>query len=192
MHVLVIWGGIRKNGNTRIITDAILQELNSQGVRTSLIEAAYPPAAGCTSCGRCRQTGECSIRDRMLEIYPLLLECHRIVVVSPVYFMGFPSQAKALIDRTQALWSRWYILGREKPYSTIRRYGVLVACGGTRGKRMAEGMKLTTKYFLDAAGMEFDAERSLIFRQVDASGEILLKDGAMEAVRRLAEEISKP
>jgi multimeric flavodoxin WrbA len=104
----------------------------------------------------------------MDEIYPKLLGADVVIITSPMFFYGVSSQAKALIDRCQALWARNHILKQSLPNGG--RKGAFIAVGATKGKRLFEGAILTVKYFFEAIGVEYADE--LLIRGVDARGEI--------------------
>jgi multimeric flavodoxin WrbA len=104
----------------------------------------------------------------MDDIYPKLLDADVVIIASPMFFYGVSSQAKALIDRCQALWARKHILKQSLPNSG--RKGAFIAVGATKGKRLFEGAILTVKYFFEAIGVEYADE--LLIRGVDARGEI--------------------
>jgi len=135
----------------------------------------------------CLRDGNCVIRDDMDGIYPKLLEADGVIVASPIFFYGLTSQIKALIDRSQALWARKYVLKQNLPYEG--RKGAFIAVGATKGRKLFEGSILTVKYFFQAIGVDYTAE--LLVRGVDKKGEIrehptALKD-AFELGSRLAQ-----
>jgi multimeric flavodoxin WrbA len=115
----------------------------------------------------------------MQKIYPKLLEADIIILASPIFFYGVTGWAKALIDRCQALWSRKYILKDESLGSEgKRRKGFFISVGGTKGQRVFEGAILTAKYFFDVLNAEYVG--ALVFRQVDAKGDILNHPEALQ------------
>jgi len=114
----------------------------------------------------------------MQEIYPRLLKADIVILASPIFFYGVTGWAKALVDRVQALWARKYVLhdpalGKE----SVKRRGFFISVGGTKGQRMFEGAVLTVKYFFDAFNTDYSGE--LLFRQVDACGDILKNTEAL-------------
>ncbi len=60
----------------------------------------------CSGCLECHKDGICKVKDDMEKIIPSLISCDIIILSSPVYFKGLPSQLKAMIDRCQVLWER--------------------------------------------------------------------------------------
>jgi multimeric flavodoxin WrbA len=106
--------------------------------------------APCREYYRCLKDGNCAIRDDMDDIYPKLLDADRVIVASPIFFYGLTSQVKALIDRSQAIWARKYVLKQNLPESG--RKGAFIAVGATRGEKLFDGSILTVKYFFKTIG----------------------------------------
>ena len=169
MKVLGILGSPRKGGNTDLLLDELLRGAKSEGAETEKITLGGYQISPCRECDGCVDTGECVINDEMQKIYPKLLEADWVVLASPIFFYGVTAQAKALIDRSQALWSRKYLL--KKPFLPNRK-GIFVSVGGTRGKNLFEGAALTAKYFFDAISVKYREDMDLLFRKIDKKGDI--------------------
>jgi len=127
----------------------------------------------------------------MQKIYPKFLETEVGILASPIFFYGVTAWAKALIDRSQALWARKYLLkdpslGKEGK----RRKGFFISVGATKGLKVFDGAVLTVKYFFDVLNAEYVGE--LVFRGVEAKGDILKHPEALrqayEAGRKLVLE----
>jgi multimeric flavodoxin WrbA len=168
VKVLGIMGSPRIKGNTDIILNEALKGAQNQGAEVEKIIVDNLKISGCKEYYGCFKDGNCVIRDDMDIIYPKLLEFDRIIVASPMFFYGIPSQLKALIDRCQATWSRKYIL--KKTISKPGRKGAFIAVGATRGKDLFEGSKLVIKYFFKAIDIEYSHE--LFIRGIDKKAEI--------------------
>ena len=127
--------------------------------------------SGCLECGGCDDTGECVVQDDMQSIYPRLEEADAIILASPMFFYSFSSQAKALIDRCQAMWNRRML---RKTKEERKRYdsgnGYLLAVGATKGKNLFEGAELVAKYFFDALDMNYQG--GVFVRSVEGKGDI--------------------
>ena len=186
MKVLGIMGSPRIKGNTDLLLEETLKGAKSQGADVEKIVVDKLKIAPCKEYLGCFRDGNCVIRDDMDAIYPKLLEADVVIIASPIFFYGVTSQAKALIDRCQALWARKHILKRTLPDSG--RKGAFIAIGATKGKRLFEGVILTVKYFFEAIGVEYADE--LLVRGVDARGEIkqhpIVLADAFELGKRLA------
>ena len=53
MKVVAINGSPRKNGNTKLLLEAVLQPLRDAGWQAELIQVGGLPIQGCRACGKC-------------------------------------------------------------------------------------------------------------------------------------------
>ncbi len=179
MKVLGIFGSPRRDGNTDILLEEALKGAQSQGAEVERVYLTDFSITPCRECHSCDQTGQCVIEDDMQKIYPKLLEADIIILSSPIFFYGVTAWAKALIDRTQALWARKYLLkdpllGR----AGKKRKGFFISVGATKGQKLFEGAILTAKYFFDVLNAEYSGE--LVFRGIEAKGEIMNYTDALQ------------
>jgi len=180
-------GSPRIKGNTDLLLDEALRGAQSQGAEVEKLVVDKLNIAPCREYYRCLKDGNCAIRDDMDDIYPKLLDADRVIVASPIFFYGLTSQVKALIDRSQAIWARKYVLKQNLPDSG--RKGAFIAVGATRGEKLFDGSILTVKYFFKTIGVKYVDE--LLIPGVDKKGEVkehptALSD-ALELGRRLAQ-----
>lgn len=171
MMVLGFQGSPRKKGNTSYLISAFMDEVETLGATARIIDVGQKNIVPCLGCGFCEKKGFCVTKDDDMthEIYPLLREADVVVLATPIYFYNVPAQLKALIDRTQTLWSRKYKLKLTDPARHYRR-GFLLAQGATKGKNLFEGVELTAKYFFDAVGAEYYG--SLTYRHIENIGDM--------------------
>jgi arsenite transporter/arsenate reductase (thioredoxin) len=171
MMILGFQGSPRKKGNTNYLLSLFMDEAENLGAQTRIIEVAQKNIVPCIGCGYCEKKGYCITKDDDMtnEIYPLLREADVVVLAAPIYFYNVPAQLKALIDRTQTLWSRKYKLSLTDPARHYRR-GFLLAQGATKGKNLFEGVDLTAKYFFDAVGARFNGR--LTYRHIENIGDM--------------------
>ncbi len=166
MKVLGIYGSPREGGNSDQLLDKALEGARSVGAETKAIYPRDLKMCGCLECGGCDKTGKCIVEDDMQSVYTLLEEAGVIFLASPIFFYGITAQAKALIDRSQAIWSKRML---EKSPEERKQYdsgrGYLIAVGATRGKNLFEGVQLTAKYFFDAMDMSYDG--GIFFRRLE-------------------------
>jgi len=187
MKVLGIMGSPRIKGNADLLLDEALSGAKSQGAEVEKIVVDKLKISPCKEYLGCFRDGNCVIRDDMDGIYTKLLEADVVILASPMFFYGVSAQAKALIDRCQALWARKHILKQNLPDGG--RKGALIAVGATRGKRLFEGATLTVKYFFEAIGVEYADE--LLIRGVDARGEIKQHPTALSDAFELGKRLVK-
>jgi multimeric flavodoxin WrbA len=188
IRVLGIFGSPRKGGNTELLLEEALKGAAQEGAEVERLHVSQFHITPCTECLHCYEKGECVIGDDMQQIYPRLLGSDIIILASPIFFYGITAWAKALVDRSQALWSRKYILkdptlGKEGK----RRKGFLISVGGTKGQKVFDGAILTAKYFFDVLNADYAGE--LVFKNTDAKGDIQKQPDtlrqAFEAGRKL-------
>jgi multimeric flavodoxin WrbA len=175
-------GSPRAGGNTEILLDTALQGARDAGAKVEKINLWDLDFSGCIECEDCYATGECSLVDEMGIVYEALESSDRILLASPIFFMGLPAQAKAMIDRCQCYWAQKYILKEEFPATVgSRRYGAFIGVGATRGEKLFDGTILTLKYFFDAVSAEPLSDEYLLVRGVDEKGAIKEDTDLIEA-----------
>ena len=185
MLVVGLQGSPRKKGNTDYLLDRFLEQAVSFGAETVKIQVTEKNILPCRGCNNCMKTGQCVIQDddMFTEMYPLLQKADVIVAATPVFFYGPTAQLKALIDRSQTLWSRKYALKIHDPLAETRK-GFLLSVGATGGKQLFDGIKLISKYFFDAAGAGYSG--ALTFRKVDRAGDLKNLSGHLEEIEKSA------
>jgi multimeric flavodoxin WrbA len=121
------------------------------------------------------------IEDDMDIVYDALGRSDHVVMAAPIYFYNVPAQAKAVIDRSQALWTRKYVRREAAPGRPDRRQdrrGFFIGVGATRGKRLFDGTLHTIRYFFDAIDVKYAG--ALVYGGVDEKGEIRSHPAAMK------------
>ena len=186
MKVLGIMGSPRKQSNTEILLDRALEGAREAGGEVEKVLVSKLKISPCLEIYACRKDGNCAIKDDMQLLYRKLLEADHIIFASPMFFYGVTSQAKAVIDRCQALWVRKHVLGMGKEDKRERR-GLFISVGATRGTKLFDGAVLTVKYFFDAIGVEYSAD--LLVRGIDNKGQINEHPTALEDAFRLGQEL---
>ena len=102
MKVIAFNGSARKGGNTAILINYVLAELQREGIATEIFNFHGKNIHGCLACGKCfeNQDRRCSIKDDILnECIEKMLESDGIILGSPTYFTDVSTEMKALIDR---------------------------------------------------------------------------------------------
>ncbi|MCL6620471.1 MAG: flavodoxin family protein [Syntrophobacterales bacterium] len=187
MKILGIWGSPRKGGNSEILLQAFLDGAADAGGEVERLALRELKITPCLEIYHCFKDGTCPIKDDMLPLYDKLLEADVVALASPIFFYGVSAQAKAFIDRTQALWSRRYVL--KKDFPGPERQGVLLCTGATHGRLLFVGARLTAKYFFDAINVTYAAE--ILVRGVDEKGAILELPDVLESARLLGRRLAR-
>ncbi|NQT20954.1 MAG: flavodoxin family protein [Planctomycetes bacterium] len=191
MKILAISTSPRAGGNTDLLVDAIVGSAAEAGAEVEKIATRDFDVGPCIECNACRKTGRCVIQDDMQQMYPKLLDADRIVFATPVYFLGPCAQAKAFIDRCQAIWSLKFVLERpvlEREFP-LGRLGYLVATGGTRGQKVFECCRRSLRNVFSVLGVKYDGE--LVYRQIDEKGAILEHPTAMHDAHEFGKKIAE-
>jgi NAD(P)H-dependent FMN reductase len=124
MNTLVFFGSPRKDGNTKVLLDDFLAELDGT---VELIDAYQTQVAPCKDCRHCWQKRECSIDDEMQEIYEKIDAADNIVIAAPIYFHSLPAPLKMIIDRCQVYWAS---VLRDDSADKEKKTGALLMCAG--------------------------------------------------------------
>jgi multimeric flavodoxin WrbA len=186
MKVLGIMGSPRRQSNTEILLDKALEGAREAGAEVEKLLISKLKISPCLEIYACLKDGNCAIKDDMQSLYDKLLEADHIIFASPIFFYGITSQAKAVIDRCQALWARRHVLGIGKE-DKRERMGVFISVGATRGAKLFDGAVLTVKYFFDAIGVKYSGD--LLVRGIDNKGQIKEHSEALEDAFRLGQEL---
>jgi multimeric flavodoxin WrbA len=102
MKVVAFNGSARKNGNTAILINIVLGELEKEGIATELVQLAGETIRGCIACMKCWENKDqrCSVTNDILNAcIEKMIEADGIILGSPTYFANVSTELKALIDR---------------------------------------------------------------------------------------------
>lgn len=102
MKVVAFNGSARKDGNTAILINYVLKELEKERIKTELIQLAGSRIHGCIACMKCFENKDqrCSVKDDVVnECIDKMLSADGIILGSPTYFANVSTEMKALIDR---------------------------------------------------------------------------------------------
>jgi len=170
LRVLGIAGSPRRGGNTDILLKEVLNGAASKGAEVKKIILSRLKIAPCQHCDACLETGRCKIKDDMQMVYDELERADRIVLASPVHFMGVTAQTKAMIDRCQALWVRKYRLKKPPLGNKRERKGLFISVGGMKIANLFEPALATVKSVFKVLDITYAGE--LLFPGVDEKGAI--------------------
>ena len=170
MKVLGIAGSPRRGGNTDLLLAEVMRGAASKGAEVKTLILCDLDIAPCQHCDACVKKGKCKINDDMQMVYRELEQADRVVLASPVHFMGITAQMKAMIDRCQALWSRKYVLKVPPLGDRRQRKGLFISVGGRRVASVFEAPLIVVKSLFIVLDIAYAGE--LLFRDVDEKGAI--------------------
>ncbi len=98
-NILIITGSPRANGNSNNLVKAFAKAASAAGHKIEYFDAAKADMHGCHGDQNCFKTGHCGLKDDGVKMYELMAWADVLVLASPVYWKGFTSWIKRVIDR---------------------------------------------------------------------------------------------
>ncbi len=188
LKILGLMGSPRPGGNTDILLDSLLLSAKEAGAAIEKVHLNALEMSPCIECGACNETGVCVITDDMAPLYEKIAAADWVILASPIFFYNITSRTQALIERSQACWAGKYLL-KLGPYGGKKRKGVFLAVGATKGKMLFDGVLKTARYFFDAIDADF--EGALLYRGIEAKGDVRKHPRALEEASGLGNAIAK-
>jgi len=188
IHILAFACSPRHGGNTDTLLQAALDGAAEVGARIDRFDLRAMEIAPCQHCGGCvGGAGRCVIEDDMQRLYEPLRSADRIVIASPIFFMGLTAQAKTMIDRCQPLWTR-RSLGRHVSDAHHERAGLYLGAGGSDFDHLfdAARMVLAAWYWT----LQVFERREVVFGNTDRKGAILKHPTALDQAREAGRELA--
>ncbi len=102
MKVVAFNGSTRKDGNTAVMLNAVLEELSKSDIATELVQLSGQNLRGCIACYECfkRKDRRCAVTsDPMNEHIEMMDRADGILLGSPTYFANMSANMKALVER---------------------------------------------------------------------------------------------
>ncbi len=170
MRVLGIAGSPRRGGNTDLLLVEVMRGAASRGAEVKTIVLNDLNFIACQHCDACLKKGKCKYQDDMQMVYRELDDADRIVLASPIHFMGVTAQMKAMIDRYQALWARKYMLKLPPLGNRRERKGFFISVGGRKIANLFEPALIMIKTVFRILDITYAGE--LLFPGIDEKGAI--------------------
>ena len=170
LKVLGIAGSPRRGGNTDMLLAEVMRGAASKGAEVKTIVLNDLKITPCQHCDGCLEAGRCKVMDDMQMAYKELEDADRLVLASPIQFMGITAQTKAMIDRCQALWARKYRLKIPPLGNRRERKGLFISVGGRKVTNLFEPSLVTVKSLFRILDVTYAGE--LVFSGIDEKGAI--------------------
>lgn len=103
MKVIGIVGSPRKNGNTNVLVQQVLEGATEAGAETRTFILNEMDYRGCQGCDYCKSHDKCKLEDDLMEVFDELALADGIVFGSPIYFGQFTGQMRLFLDRCYSL-----------------------------------------------------------------------------------------
>ena len=178
MKFLGIASSPRRGGNTDLLLAELLKGAESKGAEVKTIVLNKLDITPCQHCDACLKAGNCRIQDDMQPIYTEFEQADRIVLASPVQFMGVTAPLKAMIDRGQCLWARKYLLKIPPLGEDKKRKGFFISVGGTKLKNLFQPSLVIVKTWFRILDIEYAGD--LLFSGIDEKGAISKHPDALQ------------
>lgn len=187
--ILAIYGSPRRKGNTSTLLDRAAQGALEAGAQVEKVALCDLNISPCLEIYGCRETGACVIQDDFQRVYDQMMACQGLALASPIFFYTVSAQTKILMDRCQSLWVKKHWIDKV-PYgqSTLKRKGLFISAGATKGKRLFEGTLLTVKYFFEV--LDTELWRTLLYRGLDFEGDVLKHPEYLDEAYRAGQELA--
>ncbi len=102
MKVVALNGSARRDGNTAILLNLVLDELQAEKIETEMIQLGGERISGCIACYKCQKNkdGECVVKaDRANEYIRKMREAEGVLLGSPTYVADITANLKAILER---------------------------------------------------------------------------------------------
>ncbi len=183
MNVVAFCASARRNGNTKLLLETVLEPLQEAGAETELVELAGSNLKGCKACFVCikKKDGSCAIKDDMLnECVEKMAKADAIILGSPTYFADVSTEMKALIDRSG-------MVGRANGDLYKRKLGAAVVAVRRAGSIHAFD---TMNHFFQISQMIIVGSSYWNIGIGREKGEVASDEEGMKTMRQLGENMS--
>ena len=187
--VLGISTSPRLNGNSDLLLRRALGGAESAGAHVEYVRLCDLKIGPCIECNACYATGICQVKDDYQQLLQKMLEADRLIFATPVFFMHVCAQAKMLIDRGQCLWAGKYILKKQPVADRDDRRAMVIAVGGSKGRKQFDSIRLTMKVYFDSLNIKYAP--NLFVNRIDGPGDIEKHPSAMSEAFRLGGELAR-
>lgn len=177
----------RREGNSDLLLREALAAAERAGATVEYLRLCDYRIEGCSECYACSEQDACPMTDDYQTLLDKMLDVDRLVLATPVFFMAVSAQAKLLIDRGQCLWLRKNVKGRPLFDPPRDRRGIMIAVGGSKGRRQFNCVRKPIQGFFQY--LEVECVGRLFINQVDEKGAILDRTDALEHAGRLGREL---
>jgi len=102
MKVVALNTSARKDGNTAILLNTVLDEFKSENMETELIQLGGKTLSGCRACYKCFETQDrhcIQKKDMLNDILDRMVLADGILLGSPTYFSDVTANMRAFIER---------------------------------------------------------------------------------------------
>lgn len=187
--IVAIYGSPRRSGNTATLLKQAVKGARDAGAEVREFVLRDLKMSPCLEIYKCKESGRCAIQDDFQIIHDEMLAADGMILASPIFFYTVSAHTKILMDRCQSCWVKKYWIDKT-PFGKrpLKRKGLFISVGATRGKKLFDGALLTVRYFFDV--LDMGLWRSLLYRSLDFEGDILKHPDYLEEAYRSGQEFA--
>lgn len=128
MNIVVFLSSPRVGGNSDKLAASFIEGAKDAGHMVTTFAIRDLNINGCLGCEYCySHDGECVQQDDMQTVYAVLESTDIIVFATPIYYQGFPSQLKAVVDRLYVTENRDFAISQSILLATYASSGPAMA-----------------------------------------------------------------
>ena len=188
--IIAIYGSPRRKGNTAALLKKAVEGARDFGAEVEEIMLRDLKISPCLEIYGCAQAGECAIKDDFQKVRDKILDSRGLMLASPVFFYAVSSHTKILMDRFQSLWvKKNWVDKLPADQRSIKRKGLFISVGATKGKKLFDGILLSVRYFFDVLDMEL--WKALLYRQLDFQDDVLKHSEYLEEAYNAGKAFAK-
>jgi len=187
-EVVAIYGSPRRKGNTALLLREAVDGARQMGAKVEEVLLRDLKMSPCLEIYACKNAGRCAIQDDFQKVYDSILASRAIMLASPIFFYAVSAHTKILMDRCQSLWVRKHWLQQALPgQGPLRRKGLFISVGATKGKKLFDGTLLSVRYYFEAIDCEL--WKSLLYRGLDFEEDVLKHPEYLEEARQAGSDL---
>lgn len=135
MKVLAILGSPIRKRNSETLVNKVIESVKDHvskdvSLEVDVVSVQSLKVSPCVACDRCTRIKGCVFQDDMVYLYKAFNDSDIILFASPLYFNSVSAQAKAIIDRCQAIFSSKYVLKDPMIDRDRKRLGLFISTAG--------------------------------------------------------------
>ena len=133
MKITLITGSSRKNGTSNYLAEQFIKAVTENGHKVFKFDSAHSDTKACIGCNNCEMgNNPCVFEDDFSKLKENILSSDIIVFVTPVYYFGFSSQIKKVIDRFYSIDMR---------IKQSHKKGILISVQHSQSEEVTEALK---------------------------------------------------
>jgi len=135
VKVLAVLGSPIRKRNSETLVNKVIESVKDHvskdvSLEVDVVSVQSLKVSPCVACDRCTRIKGCVFQDDMIYLYKAFNESDIILFASPLYFNSVSAQAKAIIDRCQAIFSSKYVLKDPMIDRDRKRLGLFISTAG--------------------------------------------------------------